>query len=150
MKIVPLSTLIVYFLALLGFAFYFYRKQKSETDFILGDRGLNFWLTALSAHASDMSSWLFIGYPALIYTTGVFGAWAEGKDSFEKDPPNAVLIIGNSEPVVVELILVSWNEERATFKIISLKGEISDKSGPVTLFVDVDPSIADIEKTHLL
>jgi len=63
--------------------------------------------------------------------------WDEGKDSFEKDPPNAVLVIGNSEPVVIELILVSWNENQATFEIKSLKGEISDKSGPVTLFVDI-------------
>jgi len=66
-------------------------------------------------------------------------AWEEGKDSFEKDPPNAVLIIGNSEPVVVELILVSWDENRATFKLKSLNGEISDKSGPVTLFIDGGP-----------
>ena len=63
-------------------------------------------------------------------------AWDKGKDSFEKDPPNAVLIIGNSEPIVVELILVSWDENRATFEIKIIEGEISDKSGPVTLFVD--------------
>jgi len=64
-------------------------------------------------------------------------AWDTGKDSFEKDPPNAVLVIGNSEPVVVELILESWNENKATFKIKSLKGKITDKSGSVTLFIDM-------------
>src|SRR5689334_4149967 len=53
-----------------------YRKQHSDADFILGDRSLNFWLTALSAHASDMSGWLFLGYPALIFGEGVFAAWA--------------------------------------------------------------------------
>jgi sodium/proline symporter len=71
-----LATFIGYFVVLLGIALLSYRKQKSEADFIIGGRSLNFWLTALSAHASDMSSWLFLGYPALIFTTGLSGAWA--------------------------------------------------------------------------
>lgn len=65
-----------YFVILVIIALFSYRKQKSETDYIIGNRSLNFWLTALSAHASDMSSWLFLGYPALIFTTGITGAWA--------------------------------------------------------------------------
>jgi SSS family solute:Na+ symporter len=71
-----LATFIAYFIVLLSIAFFSYQKQKSETDFLIGNRSLNFWLTALSAHASDMSSWLFLGYPALIYGTGLFSAWA--------------------------------------------------------------------------
>ena len=67
--------------------------------------------------------------------------WDAGKDSFEKDPPNAVLIIDNSEPVVVELILVSWNENQATFKMEILEGKISDKSGSISLFVDIQMSL---------
>lgn len=66
---------ITYFIAIAIVALLSYRKQKSETDYIIGNRSLNFWLTALSAHASDMSAWLFLGYPALIFTTGVTGAW---------------------------------------------------------------------------
>jgi len=74
--------------------------------------------------------------------------WDEGANSFKKDPPNAVLIIDNSEPVVVELILVNWNA-KATFELKSLKGQeykIADKRGPVTLFIDaytVNPQITD-------
>lgn len=71
-----LITFIVYFCALLGIALLSYQKQNTDTDFILGNRSLNFWLTALSAHSSDMSSWLFLGYPAMIFTKGVFGGWA--------------------------------------------------------------------------
>ena len=71
-----LSTFIGYFVVLLLVAFLSVKKQKTDTDFLLGNRSLNFWLTALSAHASDMSSWLFLGYPALIFTTGLFSAWA--------------------------------------------------------------------------
>ncbi|MES2274170.1 MAG: sodium/proline symporter [Chlamydiota bacterium] len=74
--ILELSTFFGYFAILLLIAFLSYRKQKSDADFILGNRSLNFWLTALSAHASDMSSWLFLAYPALIFTTGLFSAWA--------------------------------------------------------------------------
>ncbi len=37
---------------------------------------MNFWLTALAAHASDMSSWIFIAYPAVIFSLGLFQAWA--------------------------------------------------------------------------
>ncbi len=69
-------TFVAYFCILLGVAFFSYQKQTSDADFILGNRSLNFWLTALSAHSSDMSGWLFLGYPAMIFTTGLFGGWA--------------------------------------------------------------------------
>lgn len=65
-----------YFMILALIALVTYRRQKSESDYLLGNRSLNFWLTALSAHASDMSSWLFLGYPALIFVSGVTGSWA--------------------------------------------------------------------------
>ena len=41
----------------------------------MGGRGLNFWLTALSAHASDMSAWLFMAFPMAIYMGGVPQVW---------------------------------------------------------------------------
>jgi len=47
------------------------KKHMSSKDFIIGNRSLNFWLTALAAHASDMSSWLFLAYPAALFTSGV-------------------------------------------------------------------------------
>lgn len=53
-----------------------HRRQRTDVEFVLGGRSLNFWLTALSAHASDMSGWLFLGYPALIFGQGLFAAWA--------------------------------------------------------------------------
>ncbi len=70
------ATFFGYFAVLLLIAGLSVKKQKSDTDFLIGNRSLNFWLTALSAHASDMSSWLFLGYPALIYSEGLFSAWA--------------------------------------------------------------------------
>jgi len=75
MQTIHLLTFIGYFSIIISVVFFTLKKQKSENDFVLGDRGLNFWLTALSAHASDMSQWLFIGLPATIFTQGVFGIW---------------------------------------------------------------------------
>jgi SSS family solute:Na+ symporter len=74
--VLEVATFFGYFLVLILIASLSYRKQKSDKDFLMGNRSLNFWLTALSAHASDMSSWLFLGYPALIFTTGLFSSWA--------------------------------------------------------------------------
>lgn len=52
-----------------------HRKSKSEADFVLGNRSLSFWLTALSAHAADMSAWLFMAMPAAIFIGGVPNGW---------------------------------------------------------------------------
>jgi sodium/proline symporter len=67
--------LLIYFTFLFGIVFLSSRKVKTSQDFVLGNRSLNYWLTAIAAHASDMSSWLFMGYPALIYASGLFNAW---------------------------------------------------------------------------
>lgn len=52
-----------------------HRKSQSESDFVLGGRSLNFYVTALSAHAADMSAWLFMGMPAVVYVGGMPAAW---------------------------------------------------------------------------
>lgn len=74
--LMEVGTFFGYFIILMMIATLSYRKQKSDKDFLLGNRSLNFWLTALSAHASDMSSWLFLGYPAAIFISGLSEAWA--------------------------------------------------------------------------
>ncbi len=75
MYIYELSAIIIYFLILLAIGYLSYRRNMSVDDFIIGNRSMNYWLTALSAHASDMSSWLFLAYPAAIFTKGLLGAW---------------------------------------------------------------------------
>lgn len=45
----------------------FYNKTKNMSDYALGGRKLNSWVTAMSAQASDMSGWLLIGLPGLAY-----------------------------------------------------------------------------------
>ncbi|MCH9616909.1 MAG: High-affinity proline transporter PutP [Chlamydiia bacterium] len=50
-----------------------FKKGQSSDDFMLGSRKMNFYLTAFAAHASDMSSWIFLAYPAAIYLGGLRG-----------------------------------------------------------------------------
>jgi len=70
-----IEAFIVYFVLLLGAGFYFYHKNKSQNDFAFGGRKLNYWVTAISAQASDMSDWLFMGFPGVIYAQGLIGIW---------------------------------------------------------------------------
>ncbi|MDX8431393.1 MAG: sodium/proline symporter [Candidatus Algichlamydia australiensis] len=66
---------LVYVGILFAIAFLSFKRRQTSKDFILGGRSLGFWLTAFAAHSSDMSSWLLMGYPAVIFGKGLFQAW---------------------------------------------------------------------------
>ncbi len=66
---------VAYLSILLGIGVSVHKKSASESDFIMGGRKLNFWLTALSAHASDMSAWLFMGFPMAVFLGGPSSCW---------------------------------------------------------------------------
>lgn len=66
---------VLYLAAMLGVGVYFSRKSKNVSDYFLGGRQMGSWLTALSAQASDMSSWLLMGLPGAVYLSGVSSAW---------------------------------------------------------------------------
>lgn len=70
-----IASFIIYFTLVFGVAIISKYKSKSSNDLILGDRSLNFWVTALSAHASDMSSWLFLAFPVSLYVGGLSQCW---------------------------------------------------------------------------
>ena len=70
-----LFAIAIYVAILFLIGFLSYRKQQTADDFLIGRRSLNYWLTAMAAHASDMSSWLFMGFPAVIFVGGLFNAW---------------------------------------------------------------------------
>lgn len=48
----------LYLLLMLGIGYYSMKKTKNNEDFIIGGRSLGPVTTAISAGASDMSSWL--------------------------------------------------------------------------------------------
>lgn len=59
----------LYIAIMIGIGFLFYAKSNSHSEYILGGRGMNVWVTALSAQASDMSGWLLLGLPGLAYAS---------------------------------------------------------------------------------
>lgn len=75
MNIYYLIAFVSYFAFFLGLSIYFYSKNSSASALMLGNRSLNYWVTALATQASDMSDWLFMAYPGLIYGLGLFNAW---------------------------------------------------------------------------
>ncbi|OHE71829.1 MAG: hypothetical protein A2007_04230 [Verrucomicrobia bacterium GWC2_42_7] len=54
---------------------YFYRKQRGCHEFSLGNRSTNYWVTAIATHATDMSAWLFMGFPGVVFAKGCFATW---------------------------------------------------------------------------
>lgn len=66
---------IIYLGAMIGIGVIFSKKSSNMSDYFLGGRGMNSWLTALSAQASDMSSWLLMGLPGAVYLSGLGEAW---------------------------------------------------------------------------
>lgn len=68
-------TFIVYLLAMLLIGVLAWRRTHNLSDYILGGRGLNRWVAALSAQASDMSGWLLLGLPGYAYLAGLESFW---------------------------------------------------------------------------
>lgn len=66
---------IVLYLGLMIYVGISYSKNNTQTsDFYLGGRKLGPLVTAMSAEASDMSSWLLMGLPGVAYLSGIADA----------------------------------------------------------------------------
>ena len=63
--------MVAYLLGMLSIGFLASRKNETVGDFYLGGRKLGPFVTAMSAEASDMSSWLLMGLPGLAYLSGI-------------------------------------------------------------------------------
>ena len=61
----------IYLIAMLGIGIYFYFKSSLVEDYLLGGRSIGSFVTALSAQASDMSGWLLMGLPGVVYMSGL-------------------------------------------------------------------------------
>ena len=66
--------ILVYLLGMIGIGIWFSKKTNDVNDFYLGGRKLGPLVTAMSAEASDMSSWLLMGLPGVAYLTGIADA----------------------------------------------------------------------------
>lgn len=70
-----MAAIVVYLLGMLIIGYYAYRRTKTGRDFLLAGRELSPRVAALSAGASDMSGWLLMGLPGVLYATGLIEAW---------------------------------------------------------------------------
>ncbi len=64
-------SIVLYLAGMILIGFRMTRKNKTSDDFYLGGRRLGPLVTAMSAEASDMSSWLLMGLPGVAYLTGL-------------------------------------------------------------------------------
>ena len=70
-QIIIIVTIAVYLLAMVAIGAYYSKKNKSTDDFYLGGRKLGPLVTAMSAEASDMSSWVLMGLPGVALVAGL-------------------------------------------------------------------------------
>ncbi len=66
----------IYLAVMLGIGIWSLKKTKNNNDFLIGGRTLGPMVSAISAGASDMSSWLLLGLPGAVFAGGlVEGFW---------------------------------------------------------------------------
>jgi sodium/proline symporter len=73
-KICILIAIVAYLGMVLYIGYVYSKKNKNADDFYLGGRKLGPFVTAMSAEASDMSSWLLMGLPGVAYLSGIADA----------------------------------------------------------------------------
>lgn len=74
-NIIILIEFVLYLAGMLAIGMLFFNRTQSTSDFFLGGRQLNGWVTSLSAQASDMSGWLLLGLPGYAYLSGMESIW---------------------------------------------------------------------------
>lgn len=70
-----LITLLVYAAVLVGIGLWTSQKAKSESSFILGERGLGPWVAGLAYAASSSSAWVLLGFSGFVYAAGPSTLW---------------------------------------------------------------------------
>ena len=75
MMLSPLLAFLLYIILLISIGIFYTKKNQTASDYILGNRSLSYWVTAISANASDMSVWLFMGLPMAVFQEGLIQVW---------------------------------------------------------------------------
>lgn len=75
MNTIDLIIFIVYFIAMLGVGFFFFRQNKSSDDYYVGGRSMGSTHIGLSVVATDVGGGFSIGLGGLGFTIGLSGSW---------------------------------------------------------------------------
>ncbi|WP_430732111.1 sodium/proline symporter [Virgibacillus halodenitrificans] len=74
MKIIIIE-FIIYCIAIIGIGYYFSKRSKTQSDFLLGGKKLPGWALGFSERATGESAWLLLGYTGFVFMTGLSGIW---------------------------------------------------------------------------
>jgi hypothetical protein len=119
--------------------------EADQSMFVQTAQGMTSDGTTLTLQDVTPSTLYFSDRPKRIVghmATGDFvDLWAAGDNSFEKDPPNAVLAFlepGAQAPEDAVIVIQDPHLENGhlSYSIEALEGKIPAHSGPVTLFID--------------
>src|SRR6056297_3493419 len=72
---VDLSIFVFYILGMLGFGYFFFRKNKGGDDYYVGGRNMNSMHIGLSVVATDVGGGFSIGLGGLGFVMGLSGSW---------------------------------------------------------------------------
>ncbi len=118
--------------------------DEIEALFVQTSHTMSFEDGRLTMHTLAPTTLFFSDRPDRVtghITTQEFvDSWDQGPDSFESNPPNAVLSIFHPDmvsDVVVELIDPVLTGDDLTYDVVILDGEMPTSGGPSALFIDV-------------
>lgn len=114
----------LYGCVLAAISFMFYKKNQNASEFMLGGRSLNYFATAIATHSSDMSIWLFMGFPGTIYAHGLGIAWV---------PIGLVVGMFLSWTFVAQSLRAATEKHNALTLSSYLEHRFNDKTGKLRL-----------------
>jgi len=119
--------------------------ETEESMFVQTARGITSDGATLTLRDVTPSTLFFSDRPQRVVghmTTAEFvELWGEGDNSFEADPPNAVLSFlepGADAPTDAVIVIKNPNlsDGQLSYSVDLLEGTVPNDSGPVTLFID--------------
>ncbi|WP_234567052.1 sodium:solute symporter family protein [Rhodohalobacter sp. 614A] len=75
MHVIDLGLFLVYIVGLLGFGYFFFKKNKGGDDYYVGGRNMSSYHIGLSVVATDVGGGFSIGLGGLGFTMGISGSW---------------------------------------------------------------------------
>ncbi|WP_042149647.1 sodium/proline symporter [Paucisalibacillus sp. EB02] len=66
---------IIYCVIIVAVGYFFGRRSKTQSDFLLGGKKVPGWVLAFSERATGESAWLLLGYTGFVFMTGLSGIW---------------------------------------------------------------------------
>ncbi|MBV9363379.1 MAG: hypothetical protein JO286_06795 [Solirubrobacterales bacterium] len=119
--------------------------QAEQSMFVQTAQGATSDGTTLTLNTVTPSTLYFSDRPKRVVghmtTADFIDLWGEGENSFEEDPPNAVLAFlepGDDAPedAVVVIREPRLDGGQLSYSIQTLEGTVPTQTGPVTLFID--------------